>query len=124
MAFASEHREERAAMNQLLFRDVNERVKDVDSSFTVLIPVGAWICECANDSCSERIEMSATEYEQIRRDGARFFVSPSGEHVWPDVERVTERNDRYWTVEKTGEARELARKGDPRSGEDAPPLMS
>jgi hypothetical protein len=115
MAFASDHRDERAAMNQMLFRDLNERVKDLDSSFTVVIPVGAWICECANDGCSERIRMSAEEYEVIRSDGARFFVAAGDEHVWPDVEDVTDRNDRYWIVEKFGQAADLVKSGDPRS---------
>jgi hypothetical protein len=102
-------------MNQMLFRDLNERVKDLDSSFTVVIPVGAWICECANHRCSERIRMSAEEYEAIRSDGARFFVATGDEHVWPDVEVVTDRNDRYWIVEKFGHAGDLAKSGDPRS---------
>jgi hypothetical protein len=107
-------RDERAAMNQMLFRDINERVKDLDSSFSVLIPVGAWICECANNACAERVRMSAEEYEAIRSDGARFLVAPSDEHVWPDVERVTERSDGYWIVEKFGHAGVLAKFADPR----------
>jgi hypothetical protein len=115
MAFSeTNNRDERAAMNQMLFRDVNERVRDLNEGFSMVIPVGAWVCECANDRCSERVEVSAAEYETIRRDGARFFVAPSGEHVWPDVELVTERNDRYWVVEKVGHAGELAKSGDPR----------
>jgi hypothetical protein len=94
MAFASDHRDERAAMNQMLFRAVNERVKDLNEGFSLVLPVGAWICECSNDTCSERIELSGAEYEKIRSDGARFFVAPSDEHVWADVEVVTDRNDR------------------------------
>ena len=109
-------------MNQMLFRDVNERVKDLNEGFSFLIPAGEWICECANDACSERIEMSGTEYEQIRSDGACFFCRAEHEHVWLGVERVTERNDCDWIVEKLGEAGEMARGGDPRSEEDALPL--
>jgi hypothetical protein len=122
MAFSeTNNRDERAAMNQMLFRDVNERVKDLNEGFSMVLPVGAWICECANDTCSERVEMSAAEYEQIRSEGRRFFVAPSDEHVWPDVERVTERNDRYWIVEKVGQAGELAKAGDPRTGNESSP---
>ena len=71
MAFASEHRETRAAMNQMLFRDVNERVKKLNEGFTLFTPLGEWICECANDACTEKVEMSAVEYEKIRSEGTR-----------------------------------------------------
>jgi hypothetical protein len=117
------HRVERAATNQNLFREINERVKELNLGFSFVVPVGEWICECANDSCTDRIEMSAEEYEAIRRDGARFFVAPSDEHVWSDVEQITQRNDRYWIVEKTtDQARVLAKRADPRSNDGPLPL--
>src|SRR2546430_2064397 len=109
MAFSeTSNRDERAANNQMLFRDVNERVKELNEGFTLFTPLGEWICECANDTCTERVEMSAAEYEKIRSKGTRFFVAPSDEHVWPDVELVTERTERYWILEKVGQAGELA----------------
>jgi len=88
-------REIRAAQNQTLFREINERVKDLNEGFSFVSPVGEWVCECANDTCTELIEMTAAEYEAIRSDGARFFVATGDEHVWPDVEKVTERGERY-----------------------------
>jgi SpoU rRNA methylase family enzyme len=120
MAFSeTSNRDERAAMNQMLFRDVNERVKDLNEGFKLVNPVGAWICECANDTCSERVEMSVNEYEKIRSEGTRFFVAPSDEHVWPDVELVTDRTVRYWIVEKVGQAGKLAMAGDPRTDDES-----
>jgi hypothetical protein len=123
MAFAEDAsaREKRAASNQTLFRDVNERVKELNEGFTLFTPLGEWICECANDTCTERVEMSAVEYEKIRSEGMRFFVAPSDEHVWPDVELVTERTERYWIVEKVGLAGELAMAGDPRTDDESSP---
>jgi hypothetical protein len=100
--------------DQMLFRDVNERVEALEEGFSSVAPVGAWVCECANGTCSERVEMSASEYEEIRSGGARFFVAPSDEHLWPDVEVVTKRNDRYWIVVKVGQAGKLVKSGDPR----------
>ena len=73
MAFASEHREERAAKNQLLCRDVNERVKGLNADFIIAIPVGDWVCECADDRCAERVQMSVSEYEEVRRDGGALL---------------------------------------------------
>jgi len=110
----------RAVMNQLLFREINERVKELNEGFSMVLPVGEWICECANDTCVERVEMSPQEYEAIRRDGARFFVAPSDEHIWADSQRITERHSRYWVVEKTGEPRGVAKRADPRSHDDGP----
>ena len=115
-------RAERAAMNQMLFRDINERMKDLESGFTVGFTVGAWICECASHACAERVRMSAEEYEAIRSDGARFFVAPGDEHVWPDVEKVTQRAERYWVVEMIGHAGDVAKRLDPRADEGPLPL--
>ena len=109
-------KQERAARNQSLFREVNERVKDVNDGFRIFTALSDWVCECANDRCVERIVMSSEEYEHIRANGARFFVAPSAEHVWPDVERVVERQDRYWIVEKIEVAAEAATDSDPRDG--------
>lgn len=77
--------------------------------------MGEWICECANDDCTQGVEMLIAEYERVRSDGVHFFVAPGEEHVWPDVDRVTERNDRYWVVEKVGYAGALASDADPRT---------
>ena len=103
-----------AAKNQALFREINERIKDLNDAFSAITEIGEWICECAHSTCVEPVVMSPAEYEAIRADGASFFVAPSEEHVWPDVERVTARTDRYWIVEKIGVAGELAKTSDPR----------
>ncbi len=117
-------REIRAAQHQTLFREINERVKDLNEGFSFVSPVGEWVCECANDTCTELIEMTAAEYEAIRSDGARFFVATGDEHVWPDVEKVIERGERYWVVEKIGQAGVVARSHDPRSEEGPLPLRT
>jgi hypothetical protein len=104
----------RGAKNQSLFRDVNERVKDVNDVFSVVTPVGDWVCECADTACSERILLTLEQYEAIRASGTHFAVAP--EHVYPEIELVVERTDGYWVVEKEGHAAELAEKFDPRAG--------
>ena len=108
-------RQQRAAQNQSLFREVNERVKDVNDSFHVFTTLSEWVCECANKECVERIEMSPRDYERVRQHGARFFVFPNDEHVWPDAERVVERLGNYWVVEKIELAAKIATQRDPRS---------
>jgi hypothetical protein len=110
-------RAERAARNQSLFREINERVRDLNERFDALTTLSDWICECASDVCFERIEMTARDYEHVRGEGHRFLVAPADEHVWRDVERIVERHPSYWIVEKIGMAGELAEESDPRSDE-------
>jgi len=115
MSVTVDERASRAARNQSFFRQINERVNELNEAFSLVLPLGEWVCECADQSCIERIELSAQDYETVRQNGARFVIAPGDEHVWPDVENVTERNERYWVVEKLGEAARVSGDLDPRS---------
>ena len=107
----------RAARNQSLYREVNERVEAINAAFDSLLPLGDWICECANEGCVERLALTHEEYETLRSKGTRFAVAAGDAHVFADVERVVERHERYWVVEKVGVAAELAESVDPRAAE-------
>jgi hypothetical protein len=115
MSVTVDERASRAARNQSFFRQINERVNELNEAFSLVLPLGEWVCECADQSCIERIELSAHDYETVRQNGTRFVVAPGDDHVWPDVEDVTERNERYWVVEKLGEAARVSGDLDPRS---------
>ena len=111
-----ERREDRIAKNQALFRDVNERVKTVDERLAVPADDdGRWafICECADIKCADRLELTLPEYEKGRSHPAQFFVVP--EHVVRDVERIVSRNERFAVVEKHPGEQKIARERDPRS---------
>jgi hypothetical protein len=105
----------RGARTQSLFRDVNEGVKAINESFSLVVPLGDWICECSNQGCSDHIGLTLPEYEAIRSDATRFCVSPDGSHVDLAIEDVVNETDRFWVVEKKGLAAELARSVDPRA---------
>jgi hypothetical protein len=101
---------QRAARNESLFREVNERIEDLasDSAFSI------FICECMNELCDENVPMTLEEYEAVRRDGNRFVVLP-GHHV-AEVEDVVDVVDgRYVVVAKLGAGAEVAEELDPRS---------
>jgi hypothetical protein len=110
----------RGARTQSLFRDVNERVKEIHEAFSHVLPLADWICECASDDCTQQIAMTSAEYEKVRALPTRFAVVASDSHVVPDIEDVVERHERYWIVEKRDEAAELATLVDPRRGELGP----
>jgi hypothetical protein len=109
------NREERIGMNEAVFRDVNERIQDVASTFDLTSEPLDLICECGDASCVARISLSRDEYEGVRADPHLFAVA-SG-HVAPDVEEVVEERSGYDIVRKyKGTPAEIAQKTDPRSG--------
>lgn len=105
-------RAQRIGRNEALFRDVNERIRELQSLFTVPPPLDV-VCECGDATCTERLEVPVAVYERVRADGGRFVVVPG--HVASDVESVAERHEGFLVVEKDpGEPRELAEDTDPR----------
>jgi hypothetical protein len=103
----------RGARTQSIFRDVNERVRGINEAFSV-VPLGEWVCECADQDCSVRVTMTHEQYEAVRAVPTWFVVAVGEEHVLPEIENVIERHETYWVVEKLGEAAKLAASVDPR----------
>lgn len=101
-------RARRAAETQSLFRSVNNRVKRLNDAFGVATPYDQWACECARLECTEKIQLTRDEYEQLRRDSNSFAVAPGDEHVDPEIERVVSRTERFWVVRKVGAGAERA----------------
>ena len=112
--------EVKAARNQSLFREVNERIKEVGEQSASIADNEQAICECANDKCSERISVNVEEYQHVRERPTWFLVAASEEHYFPEVERVIESNERYWIVEKLDGAAVVAAKLDPRQRQGSP----
>jgi hypothetical protein len=107
-------RERRVGENQALFRDVNERINALKEARSVWVTISEWVCECADETCAERIEMTAEEYEELRENPIHFAVTPGETHVAPEAERVIAKHERYWVIEKLGEAAEAAEELDVR----------
>ncbi|HEX7254533.1 MAG TPA: hypothetical protein VF236_01265 [Gaiellaceae bacterium] len=104
---------ERAARNQALFRQVNERLQELATTFQAISDNAMFACECADLKCIARIEMSLDEYEAVRGDPNQFMVLPG--HVYSDVEDVIRESDRFLVVAKIGKAGAIAESRDPRS---------
>ncbi len=103
-------REERLAENEILFRQVNERIVELTDRWGGNLDL---VCECANDQCTSRIELKLDEYERIRQNPRLFALLPG--HEIPGIEDVVERTERYVVVEKHAETRDLVESADPRS---------
>jgi hypothetical protein len=105
----------RIAKNETLRREENERIQAHNASIHwVNPPYADWVCECGNESCTEPVRLSVREYDEVRTHPTYFIVVPSEKHVVADVERVVQRTDRYWVVEKTGVAAEVSEDPDQR----------
>lgn len=105
----------RAAKNQALCREVNERIVGLSASLALELAHRDFICECADAQCTQVVRLTVAEYEAIRADPTRFLVVPAEEHVASELEATIERYERYWTVQLVGDGREIAAKLDPRS---------
>ena len=104
-----------SAQDQALWREVNERLKELNEAFEHVARDSEFLCECANRKCMEHITMSVDEYERVRRVPTHFLVLPGEEHIFGAIERVVEEHDGYVVVEKFGDAGRMATKLDPRS---------
>jgi hypothetical protein len=111
MSSPDANRERRLALNEALIRDVNERIQEGAERFDIKGRAD-FLCECANDSCSERIRLTIDEYNRIREESTWFFVVPG--HEIPTLERVVDQGDEHVIVEKIGEGSEVAERLDPR----------
>jgi hypothetical protein len=103
---------ERLVQNEILFREVNEQVDAIASEHGSDDNVYEFYCECSNTDCTVQVPATLAAYEAVRANPARFLVAP--EHALPEIERVVETTDRYWVIEKIGDAAELAAERDPR----------
>jgi len=93
---------------------VNERIAENARRFDA----GStdFICECDDPQCTERVEATLEEYEDVRADGARFLLA-SG-HGDRSIERLVETRREFDIVEKVHvAARAIAQRLNPRPAE-------
>ena len=98
--------EQRAARNEALFREVNENIARLEERYGSTITESVFICECADEGCTDQLAVDHDTYRRVREHPRLFFVLPG--HQDPELERVVETHDDYLVVEKTGEAGEVA----------------
>jgi hypothetical protein len=103
-------RKDRIARNEALFREVNERVREVrpeDGEDTL-----GFLCECGDEACTETVYLSVATYEDVRSDSTMFVVAPG--HEIKDVEEPVWRAKGYVIVRKHAEEAAIALDTDPR----------
>jgi len=88
--------EVRIARTESLFRNVNERI--AESAQRTESEGTAFVCECADADCTEKVAAPIEVYEDVRSDGTQFLLAPG--HEDGRVERVVEERPRYEIVRK------------------------
>jgi hypothetical protein len=108
-------RKSRLAVNETVFRDMNEQIdglsraasRDIDGILRI-------VCECGEASCTQFIPVRIEEYEQVRSNPVLFIVVPG--HERSEVEIRVHRTADYDIVRKRpGEPERIAEVTDPRS---------
>ena len=85
-----------------LFREVNERIRDVNLRFGTVSPEYQVLCECGRPACVERVYTPAGVYEELRLSAGVFLVAPG--HVRAGSERVLAETAEYVVVAAGGAA--------------------
>jgi hypothetical protein len=87
--------EARLARNEVMFRSINERIRELAHRFHDADgETMAFVCECADETCVERVTMTTAQYDELRAIPARFVVIP-GHEATPLVEKVLFRTSEF-----------------------------
>jgi hypothetical protein len=86
--------------------DLDERIEQLSMSGGVDRHRYELVCECADAGCCQRLPITVSEYETIRRSPTLFIVAPG--HELPDIETVVARRKAYEIVTRRAEATDHA----------------
>jgi hypothetical protein len=102
------------AKTESLFRDVNERIATAAGGFGS--DDAEFVCECADPTCVDRVEVPLEVYEEVRSEPTTFILATGHEET--SIEKVVETRRRFQVVEKVNRnVVAVVKKLDPRRGE-------
>jgi hypothetical protein len=96
---------ERAARNESVFRDANERIEERLEELSLSDDRSPFLCECENPLCTQPVRLTAEEYEAVRAHPDRFVVAT--DHTIEDADMIT-RSDEFQVIQKRGAEASLA----------------
>ncbi|HEY0387980.1 MAG TPA: hypothetical protein VGC71_06045 [Gaiellales bacterium] len=89
-------REQRVVKNEVEFRAYNERREQFERGVSAEpLP---FVCECGDESCIRALHATGEAWERVHGREDQFIVLPG--HVFPEYERVVEREEGHWVVQK------------------------
>src|SRR3954466_16335844 len=106
---------ERAARNESVFRDANERIEQRLEELSLSDGRSPFLCECENPLCTRPVRLTSQEYEAVRAHPDRFIGAPDLTVEDADVIR---RSDEFQVIQKRGAEAALAAELDGRRKEE------
>jgi hypothetical protein len=91
-------REERFIQNEELFRSANERLRERAEVIVAPRQSIPFLCECIDDTCMARIDLTLEDYDRIRSDDEHFVIAPG--HPRLEGERVIAERGHFLIVTK------------------------
>jgi hypothetical protein len=96
MRAGAQRSEARAALNELTFKDANEKLARRRDELGLDHEKTPFICECESETCRELVSLSAHEYSTVRASASRFFLVTGH----PTAGTVVDQRDGWVVVEK------------------------
>jgi hypothetical protein len=84
--------------NEEVFRVANERLHRQIADAVAADRLVPFLCECADERCMERVEMTLADYESVRAHPDTFAVVPG--HAVEQVEKIVEDRGSFHVVQK------------------------
>jgi hypothetical protein len=107
---------ERAARNESVFRDANERIEERLAELSLSDDRSPFLCECENPLCTRPVRLTAGEYEAVRAHPDRFIIAT--DHTIDDADVIT-RSDEFQVVRKRDVEASVAAQLDPRRNDES-----
>jgi hypothetical protein len=99
--------EAKRAANEAMFREANERIREIVERPEVILPVVPFVCECSDPACRRLLDVPLTAYKDVRASPRRFIHA--SDHVDDGTSGVVVATmDGYAVVEKSGVAAKVA----------------
>ena len=100
---------QQVTLNEITFREINEGIEQGRREREGHVP---FVCECGLIGCNAVVELTMSEYEDVRAGSRCFVVAPGHGAVFDELRREEER---FSVVRKPdGPLGEIADRTDPR----------
>ena len=105
---------ERAARNESVFRNANERIERRIEELSLSDGRSPFLCECEDPLCTQPVRMTAEQYAAVRAHPTRFIIAVG--HPTGDAQVIAHTGE-YEIVQKQGAEGAVAADLDPRGSE-------
>src|SRR5438045_9637843 len=96
-----DRRDGRREQNELLFRAVNEKLRELNVEFEGFAnEMAVFVCECDQIECMAQIELGVEAFDAICAEPFRYVVVPG--HEAGGAVRVIDHSSAYVVVEQPG----------------------